>query len=324
MKSPQMLWMLIILIPTGYILFLNYKRGRRELGRFKGRGPVDYLFDAFTIKWFFSSLFFVLFVIFTVFSLAGFQSDREQPEEMPSETDIMFVVDVSRSMLAEDVSPDRLSRCKSIMRGILGRVPNPRYGVTVYKGGAYTLIPITEDRSSVEASLELLSPSLLTAPGTDMEAGIRSGVDGFPEQEERRRIILLFSDGESHSGEPVDAAAYGREREVAIHVFGAGTEEGGRIPVSEEEFVRDRQGDVVVTSLRKSGLTRVADTGRGEYLSVDGTETLSEILERLELSGEDGKIRYIVEGRYKLFLLIAIVFLFLSILVKVLPWRGTF
>ena len=318
-----MLWILIILIPIGYILFLNYKRGRRELGRFKGRGPVDYLFDVFTIKWFFSSLFFIFFVIFTVFSLLGFQSDREQPEEMPSETDIMFVVDVSRSMRAEDVSPDRLSRCKSIMRGVIERVPDPRYGVTVYKGGAYTLIPITEDRSSVEASIELLSPSLLTAPGTDMEVGIKAGVDGFPFQEERRRIILLFSDGESHSGDPVGAAAYGKERDVVINVFGAGTEEGGKIPVSEGEFLRDRQGEVVVTSLRSSVLTRVAETGGGEYLSVDGTETLSEIFERLELSGEDGKIRYLVEGRYKLFLLIAIVFLFLSILVKVLPWHGT-
>ena len=323
MRSPESLWILLVLVPLAYVMFHNYKYGRRELGRFKGRGAVENLFDVFTIKWFFTSLFFLFFVLFAVLSLVGFRSSREQPEEVPAEVDVMFVVDLSRSMLAEDVRPSRLDRSKAIIRGIIDRVPHSRFGITVYKGGAYSLVPVTEDRSSVGSALELLSPYLFSSPGTNMEEGIRAGLNGFPMKENRRRVMILLSDGESHRGRPVEAASRAGEDGVIIHVLGMGTEEGGRIPLSDSEYLTDKNGKQVVSSLRESLLERMAESGKGAYVRVTDSQSLSSILDRIEIGAQDGKIRYRIEGKYKSLLLISLIFLLLSILVKVVPWRGS-
>lgn len=323
MQSPRMLWLLLVLIPVGYIMYLNFRDGRRELKRFKGHGPVEQLFDVFTIKWFFSSLFFFFFIVGVVLSLVGLQTNREQPEEEPIEADIIFAVDLSRSMRAEDVRPTRLDRAKAIMRGVLERVEKARFGVVLYKGSAYTLVPVTEDKNAVGGALEILSPSLFTSPGTDMEAGIRHAVSAFPGKEQRRRIILLFSDGESHGGRPVEAASLCAEEGIRLHTLGVGTKEGGRIPLGTEGYVRDGQGNPVISVLRESLMNRSAEAGNGVYVHVTGAETISPILERLELEADEGKVSYLAEGRYKPYLLISLIFLFLSIFVKVVPWRGT-
>ena len=323
MRSPASLWLLLLILPIAYVMFHNFRYGRRELGRFKGRGAVENLFDVFTIKWFFTSLFFIFFVLFAVLSLVGFRTSREQPEEVPTEVDVMFVVDISRSMLAEDVRPNRLNRSKAIMRGIIDRVPRSRFGITVYKGGSYTLVPVTEDRSSVGSALDLLSPSLFSSPGTDMEEGIRAGLGGFPMKEERRKVMILLSDGESHRGRPGEAASEVGEKGVLLHVLGMGTEKGGIIPLSETEYLTDENGEQVVSRLRESLLERMAESGKGVYVRVTDSESLSSILDRLELAAQDREIRYRIEGKYKSLLLISLIFLLLSILVKVVPWRGS-
>ncbi len=324
MESPEMLWLLLLLIPLVVVLLRNFNQGRKELGKFKGRGAASLLYDAFTIKWFFSSLFFLLFVVYTILSLVGFSSDREQPEEAPAETDIIFTVDISRSMRVGDIRPDRLGRSKAVMRGIVGRVASARFGVVVYKGDAYTLLPVTEDRSSLRTYINLVSPSLFTSPGTNIEAGIRKAISGFPGKESRRKVILLFSDGESHQGHPLEAASLCAEEDIVLHVIGVGTNDGGKIPIAEGEFLRDEGGDEIVSRLNEMLLRRLAEEGRGTYLSLSDTEGLDPVMDRLELNPEEGKIRFVTEGRYKNFLIIALVFLFLSVLVRVVPWRGTF
>ena len=324
MESPEMLWLLLLLIPLVVVMLRNFTQGRKELGKFKGRGAASLLYDAFTIKWFFSSLFFLLFVVYAILSLVGFTSDREQPEEVPAETDIIFAVDISRSMHAGDVRPDRLGRSKAVMRGIVDRVASTRFGVVVYKGDAYTLLPVTEDRSALRSFINLLSPSLFTSPGTNVEAGIRKAVSGFPGKESRRKIILLFSDGESHQGHPSDAASLCAEQDIVLHVLGVGTAEGGKILTADGEYLRDEGGEAIVSRLNETLLLRLAENGRGTYVSISGTEGLDSVINRLELNPEEGKIRFVTEGRYKNFLIIALVVLFLSVLVKAVPWRGTF
>jgi hypothetical protein len=106
-------------------------------------------------------------------------------------------------------------------------------------------------------------------------------------------------------------------------VLGVGTEEGGRIPLSESEYLTNENGEQVVSRLRESLLGRMAETGKGAYVKVTDSESLSSILDRLELGAQDGKIRYRIEGKYKSLLLISLIFLLLSILVKVVPWRGS-
>lgn len=323
MESPEMLWLMSLLLPLLWVLYRSFKRGRRELGRFKGRGAAENLFDTYTIKWFFISLFFFLFVSFAVLSLIGFRSDREKPQNLPPEVDIMCVVDLSRSMLAEDVEPSRLERAKTIIRGIADRVRKARYGITVYKGDAYRLLPMTEDLNALKSSLDFLSPSLYTSPGTNIEKGVRMAVDGFPDKELRRKVILLFTDGESHKGNPGEAAAFAAREDVIVHVVGIGTEEGGHIPLGENRFVRDGGGEKVVSSLEKEVLRSTAESGKGVFVMVSGRKSLSALIEDLELEAKEEKIRYETEGRYRSFLSIAVIFFFLSILVRVIPWRGT-
>jgi Ca-activated chloride channel family protein len=153
---------------------------------------------------------------------------------------------------------------------------------------------------------------------------VRTAVRAFPGNEERRRRVLLFSDGENHSGDIQRAVEFAQSRDVQVHTIGVGTASGGPIPLPEGGFLEDAAGQRVVSRLEPSVLEQIADGTGGKYMAVENFDSVNEIVSALELQQQGDRIRFIQDGRYRIFLLLAIIFLFASIAVKVMPWKGTF
>jgi Ca-activated chloride channel family protein len=227
-------------------------------------------------------------------------------------------------MWAEDVSPSRLDYTASTIEGLSGGLTRSRMGMVVFRGEAAVLVPMTEDRSVFDSAVDYLSPAAVSAPGTDLEACIRTAVKAFPGNEERRRVILLFSDGENHEGDIQRAVERAQGREVTIHTVGVGTEGGGPIPLPEGGFVQNDMGTRVTTVLEPAVLEQLADGTGGTYLRAGSFDSYIEIASALELGQEEEKIRFVEGERFRIFLVLAVVFLFASIAVRVIPWKGTF
>ena len=324
MLYPKVLWLLLVVPVIAGFMYRGFVQGRREFRRFKGNTTANRLYDIFTIKWFFSSFFFLLTIVFGILSLAGFTGQRGNPETVPAELDVIFAVDVSRSMWAEDVNPSRLNITSSTIQSLSGGLTGTRMGMVVFKGEAAVLVPVTEDRSVFDSAVEYLSPAAISAGGTNLEACIRTAAKAFPGNEDRRRVILLFSDGEQHEGDIQRALEFAQQREVTIHTIGVGTKEGGTIPLPGGGFIEDESGRKVRTTLEPEVLERVAQETGGKYLNIGSLDSYTEIVSALELRQEQEQVRFVKNERFRIFLLLSVVFLFASIAVRVIPWKGTF
>jgi len=321
---PESLWLLLLLIPVGVVLLRNYRMGRKEFKRVKGSGPAKRLFDVFTIKWFFTSFFFLLSLLFIIFALMGLKDKREALEELPADKDVIFAVDISRSMLSRDIQPSRLERTTALINSIFSRSNSARYGLVVFKGEGYVYVPVTEDLEAMKKAIDTLSPSMFSSGSTDIQAGLEVAFNAFPSGEERRKVVILFTDGEAHSGSSAAVTTNAIKEQIMVDVVGVGTTQGGEIPLSDDRTLRNQDGEVVVSRLNPVPLRKIAEETGGTYCQMDEVGSLSELFECLSLQQKGENIRFLEQERYQLFLLVAIAALFISFLVRIIPWRGTY
>lgn len=321
---PESLWLLLLLLPAGAVLLRNYRMGRKEFKRVKGSGPSKRLFDVFTIKWFFTSFFFMLSLLFIILALTGIKDKREALEEVPSDKDVVFAVDISRSMLSRDIQPSRLERTTVLINSIIGRSNSARYGLVVFKGEGFVYVPVTEDIEAMKKAIDSLAPSMFSSGSTNIQAGLETAFNAFPAGEERRKIVVLFTDGETHSGNSTAVTTSASKEQITVDVVGVGTTQGGEIPVGADSSLRNQDGEVVISRLNPVPLRNIAEGTGGAYCQMDEEGSLSELFECLSLQQKGENIRFLEQERYQLFLLVAIAALFISFLVRIIPWRGTY
>jgi len=324
MLYPEFTALFFLLIPVAFIQYRNYKLGRKEFQKVKGTGSPGSLFDAFTVKWVFVSLFYFLALVFIILSLLGIKSEKKNIKEIPSAVDVVFTLDISRSMLADDSAPNRLERSLNLINNIIGRLDAARFGLVVFKGQGIILVPVTEDKEAVNLAIDVISPSMFTASSTNMAAGLETALKAFPEGEERRRVIVFISDGEAHFGNVTEIAASAKENDILIDVLGVGSIDGGQIPVGDGKYLRDEDGSIVVSKMNPAVLRKIAESSGGSFCEVDSLNSLNELFSCLSVNGTQEKIKFDEQGSYRLFLLFAVCMLIISLLVKVIPWRGTY
>lgn len=326
-EFPKVFWLLFILPPVWLILWRRYLTGKQDLQTIGGRWRSGRLMEVFVIKWFFSSLTFTLFIVFLVLALAGF-SGREHPVSYePKGLDVIFVVDISRSMLAEDISPNRLRRSSEIIHGLIDGIGEARYGVTVFKGAGIQVIPLTEDTETVSAFVGALNTGILTSPGTNIEAGIRKAIESFPESIESRRMIFLFSDGGSLEGDPLTAAEAAKERDIIIHTIGAADTKGVPIPLQDGTFVKNDSGKIVNTFLRDEELRMIAEITGGQYFNLTDRLALGKLLLTIEeetLSGMERGFRLESTDIYRGYLAVALLSLLMNLIIRIARWKDLF
>ena len=218
-------------------------------------------------------------LVMVVFMLARpqFGSKMETVKRQGVET--VVALDISNSMLAQDVTPSRLEKSKKLVSRLVETFNNDKVAMIVFAGEAFTQLPITSDYISAKMFLETISPSLITTQGTDIRGAIDLAMKSFTPNEGVGRAIVLITDGENHEGGAVEAAQQAAEKGVRVFVLGVGSPDGSPIPVEgTNDFRRDKDGNVVVTKLNEQMCQEIAKAGNGMYVRVDNTNNAERAL----------------------------------------------
>lgn len=322
-----MLLGLLVVVPAIVLQIRAYLKGREEIVRLGVQWPREQVTRLYAVKWFFSALAFDLFLVFAVLAAADITWGERPVEEDRSGLDVVVAVDVSRSMLAADVDPTRLGRSLGVIRAVSRQLPAARIAIVAFKGEAITLMPLTEDTNALEVVLDGMGPALISAAGTDVEAGLAEALRSFPEATFAHRAIVLLTDGEALSGDPEEPVSDLRRRGIPVLAVLAGSEEGAPVPAGDGSALLDEDGRPVVSRANPALLADVAARTDGHLLRLADPEIVTDLTRRL--SGfaavrEREGFRLVPMRRYRLFLGAAILALLVSTAVRVVRWRGMF
>ncbi|HOD10672.1 MAG TPA: VWA domain-containing protein, partial [Flavobacterium sp.] len=189
--------------------------------------------------------------------------------------DIIFAVDVSKSMLAEDVAPNRLEKSKQLVSQIINQLGSDRIGIIAYSGSAFPVLPITSDYSVAKMFLQGMNPGIVSSQGTSIDEAINLASTFVDKKDKTNKLLIIISDGEDHSDNAEDAAEEAKKLGLKIITIGVGTEKGGTIPLKRngvvESFQRDQNNEVVITKRSSEVLKAIAKSTKGGY--VDGNST---------------------------------------------------
>lgn len=195
--------------------------------------------------------------------------------------EVMIALDISNSMLAEDVAPNRLERAKQMLSKLVDQMVDDKLGLVVFAGDAFTQIPITCDYVSAKMYLQSITPDIIPAQGTAIGKAITTCVNAFgTEDSDKSRAIILITDGENHEDDAQAAAKMAKEKGIHVFVVGIGKPEGSPIPDGRGGFKKDRQGTVVVSRLSEDMCQEVAAAGGGMYVRADNSNTATRALEK--------------------------------------------
>lgn len=224
-----------------------------------------------------------------VFGLARPQFGSKLTEVNRKGIELIIALDVSNSMLAQDIQPSRLERAKQSISRLVDQLTNDRVGLIVFAGDAYVQLPVTADYASAKMFLSSIGPGMVPKQGTAIGAAINLAASSFSPQKETTKVIIVISDGENHQDDPVAAAQRAHaEKGIIIHTIGIGSPKGAPIPMGNRgnDFLRDRDGNVVITKLDEETLSRVALSAKGSYSRATNSQfgllPLFEEINRLE------------------------------------------
>jgi len=196
--------------------------------------------------------------------------------------DIVFAVDISKSMLAEDIAPNRLEKSKQIVSQIINQLGSDRIGIVAYAGSAFPILPITTDYAAAKMFLQSMSPDMISAQGTSLNQAVTLAADFFEEGNATNKLIIMLSDGEDHEEGIEEAMNLIQEKKIKIITLGVGTEKGGPIPIKRngivEKFLRDKNDEVVVTKLYPEVLQTIAKESNGGYLEGNNTKEVMDFV----------------------------------------------
>ena len=237
--------------------------------------------------------------------------------------DIVFAIDVSKSMDAEDIAPNRLEKSKQLVSQILNNLGSDRVGIIAYAGGAYPQLPITTDYSAAKMFLQSLNTDMISSQGTAIGDAIELATTYYDDEQQTNRVLFIISDGEDHEGNVQDITEKASEMGIRIFTIGVGTEKGGPIPIIRngvvQNYKKDNQGETVITKLNPATLTEIADSAEGSYIEGNVTsnvvERVQEELQNIEKTEFEDKQFADFKSHFQLFLGIALALLFLDIFV---------
>ena len=279
--DPNFLYLLILLpFLVALYLYSNYHR-RQNIRKYGDPALLKGLMPTIS-KYRPDIKFWLTFAALTlvILMLARPQFGSKMETVKRSGVEAVIALDISNSMLAEDVTPSRLDKSKKLISRLVDTFNNDKVGLIVFAGDAFTQLPITSDYVSAKMFLETINPSLITTQGTDIGAAIRLAMKSFTPQEGVGRAIIVITDGENHEGGAVEAAQEAAEKGMQVFVLGVGSPDGSPIPAEDgsNNFRRDKDGNVIVTRLNEQMCQEIAKAGNGMYIRVDNTNSAEKVL----------------------------------------------
>jgi Ca-activated chloride channel homolog len=204
--------------------------------------------------------------------------------------DIVFALDVSKSMLAEDIAPSRLDKAKQIVTKIIDNLGSDRVGIIIYAGNSYPLLPITTDHAAAKMFLQNAHPDMVSSQGTAINEAIERAITYFDNEEQTNRFLFIVSDGEDHEENTITLAKEAIKEGIKIYTVGVGTVEGGPIPIRNIgrgiSYKKDNKGEVVITKMKEEVLKEIAYEGKGKYINGNKTQETIDSVEDLLVKAE--------------------------------------
>ena len=265
---------------------------------------------------------FVLAITFLIVGLSNPQVGTKMEEVKREGVDLMIAIDLSYSMMAQDIKPNRLERAKQAISRLIDKLEGDRIGLVVFAGEAYVQLPITTDYSAAKLFLSTVNTSIIPTQGTKIGNAIDLCSKSFDKENAQSKAIIIITDGETHDEEAIESAKKAKEEGIYIHTLGMGLTKGGPIPIynkygSTSEFRKDRQGNVIITKLNESMLEEIALAGEGTYIrannSKSGLSSLFEEINKMEKKEIGTMIFTNYKDRFQIFIGISLVLLILNL-----------
>ena len=318
--NPEFLY-LFFTIPVLIIgfIFLNIRK-RKSVQKLGTLALVKKMMPELSLKRSYLKFWLILVVIgFGIIVLARPQFGTKVEKIDKKGIELVIAIDVSNSMLAEDIKPSRLAKAKQILTRIIDERKDDKVAIVVFAGEAFIQLPLTPDNQSAKLFLETIDPSLVPVQGTAIGSAIDIGMSCFSNDADIDRAIVLITDGEGHEGNAEEAAASAADKGIHVNVVGVGTAEGAMIPVSEgsTNMKRDTQGQPVVTKLNEEMCRQIAKAGKGLYAHADNSnsalKSLQAELEKLQKKEIDGIAYSEYDEKYQIFAGVMLILLVLEV-----------
>ena len=283
-EDPIYLWMLFIIPILVLMRFIVWRKHKRNLRKFGDPSLLKEMMPDVskyrpTIK--FCLLLSAITIL--IFMIARPQVGSKISHEKREGIEVLIALDISNSMLAQDVIPSRLEKSKLLIEDLVGHFTNDKVGLVVFAGDAFVQLPITNDYVSAKMFLQNINPSLITTQGTDLARAISLSQSCFTQREHIGRAIIVITDGEDHEGGALEAAREAYKKGINVFILGVGTSKGAPIPDGNGGYLKDNSGQTVLSALNEQMCQQVAKAGNGVYIHVDNTSDAQEKLNK-ELS----------------------------------------
>ncbi|MEZ7498290.1 VWA domain-containing protein [Flavobacterium sp. Arc3] len=314
---------LLFILPAVVVLFLYnlyWKRKKKkefgDLELVKKLSPESSVF-----KPVFKLVVIVLALTGLIFGLVNPKIGTKMETVKREGIDIVFAMDVSKSMLAEDVAPSRLEKSKQIVSQIINELGSDRIGILAYAGSAFPVLPITSDYSVAKMFLQSMNTEMVSSQGTSLDEAIKLSSTYFDDKSKTSKLLILISDGEDHSDGAQAAAEEANKQGMRIITIGLGTEKGGTIPLKKngvvESYQRDNNDEVVVTKLNRASLETIAKATKGGYIDGNNTKEvvayIKNTLDKIQKTEFESTQMADFQSQFQWFLGFAFVLLFLDL-----------
>ena len=283
-EDPIYLWMLLIIPILVLVRFIVWQKRKHNLRKFGNPSLLKEMMPDVskyrpTIK--FCLLLSAITIL--IFMIARPQVGSKISHEKREGIEVLIALDISNSMMAQDVIPSRLEKSKLLIEDLVDHFTNDKVGLVVFAGDAFVQLPITNDYVSAKMFLQNINPSLITTQGTDLARAISLSQSCFTQREHIGRAIIVITDGEDHEGGALEAAREAYKKGINVFILGVGTSKGAPIPDGNGGYLKDNSGQTVLSALNEQMCQQVAKAGNGVYIHVDNTSDAQEKLNK-ELS----------------------------------------
>ena len=267
---------------------------------------------------------FIFSIAFLIIGISNPQIGTKMEEVKREGVDLMIAIDLSHSMMAQDIKPNRLERAKQAISRLIDKLEGDRIGLVVFAGEAYVQLPITTDYSAAKLFLSTVNTSIIPTQGTKIGNAIDLCVKSFDQENNQNKAIIIITDGENHDDEAISSAKIAQEQNIYIHTLGMGLTKGGPIPFynkygSTSEFRKDREGNIIITKLNETILKEIAQAGMGTYIrannSKSGLSVLFDEINKMEKKEIGTMIFTNYKDRFQIFISISLVLLILNLII---------
>ncbi len=321
--NPEYLYMLLA-VPVLIILFIvNNARRNKALARYGNTNVVLRLIPDFSsTRHLVKFILQILALVFISIVLARPQFGSKIEEVKREGVEVIIALDVSNSMLAEDIQPSRLERAKQAISRMIETLDNDKIGLIVFAGDAYVQLPITADYISAKMFLSTINPSIVPKQGTAIGSAISLAMRSFSPGQDKSRAIIIITDGENHEDDPVTAAKEAAQQGIVIHTVGIGSPEGAPIAVNingKRDYLKDSQGKIVISKLNENIMKEIALTANGRYVRASSTslglEQIFSEIRKMKKQELEGKIYTEYNDQFQIFAGLALILLIIDFLI---------